>query len=96
VGDVEEILVLSRVDEMTLPVPLFESLQRRDGSDVVRECDAVADASTCLDPDFELPKESWDQYWDVNVCGQDELAEWIEAFTKETEKFAVNSFEERH
>lgn len=85
-SDVDEILALAGVDEMTIPAPLLESLQRRDGSDVVKECDAVADAATCLDPDFKLTRESWDQYWEVDVCGQDKLAEGIAAFTKETEK----------
>ena len=94
-SDVDEILALAGVDEMTIPAQLLESLQKRDGSDVVRECNAVTDAATCLDPDFKLTKESWDQYWAVDICGQDKLAEGIAAFTKETEKLReilVNQF----
>ena len=85
-SDVDEILALAGVDEMTIPAPLLESLQNRDGSEVTRECNAETDAATCLDPDFKLTKESWDQYWEVDLCGQDKLAEGIDAFTKETEK----------
>jgi transaldolase len=85
--DVDEILALAGVDEMTIPPTLLESLQvHHDASEVERQCDPVTDASTCLDPDFRLTKESWDQYWQVDICGQEKLAEGIAAFTKDTEK----------
>lgn len=85
-SDVDEILALAGVDEMTIPEPLLESLQNRDASEVVRGCDAVGDAATCLDPDFPLTKETWDQYWAVDTCGQDKLKEGMDAFTAETLK----------
>lgn len=95
-SDVDEILALAGIDEMTIPVPLLKSLQARDASDVVMECDPVHDAATCLDPDFKLTRESWDQYWEVDVCGQDKLAEGIAAFTKETEKLREILIEQFH
>lgn len=85
-SDVDEILALAGVDEMTIPPPLLESLMARDASEVVKACDAESDAATCLDPDFTLTKETWDQYWAVDTCGQDKLKEGIDAFTAETEK----------
>jgi transaldolase len=85
-SDVDEILALAGVDEMTIPEALLESLINRDASEVVRACDAHGDAATCLDPDFVLTKETWDQYWAVDLCGQDKLKEGIASFTKETEK----------
>jgi len=85
-SDVDEILALAGVDEMTIPPPLLESLMARDASEVTKECDSETDAATCLDPDFTLTKETWDQYWAVDACGQDKLKEGIDAFTSETEK----------
>jgi transaldolase len=85
--EVDEILALAGIDEMTIPPALLESLQcHHDASEVERQCDPVTDAATCLDPDFRLTKESWDQYWQVDLCGQEKLAEGIAAFTKDTEK----------
>jgi transaldolase len=85
-SQVDEILALAGVDEMTIPPGFMKSLQGMDASVVSQECDAVTDAATCLDPDFTLTKESWDQYWAVETCGRDKLEEGIESFTKETEK----------
>mmetsp|Transcript_21925 Transcript_21925/g.36240 ORF Transcript_21925/g.36240 Transcript_21925/m.36240 type:complete len:424 (-) Transcript_21925:207-1478(-) len=85
-SEVDEILALAGVDEMTIPEPLLEILQARDASEVTKQCDAVGDAATCLDPDFTLTRETWDQYWAADVCGQDKLKEGMDAFTMETEK----------
>mmetsp|Transcript_8707 Transcript_8707/g.15786 ORF Transcript_8707/g.15786 Transcript_8707/m.15786 type:complete len:389 (-) Transcript_8707:216-1382(-) len=85
-SDVDEILALAGIDEMTIPAPLLESLNARDGGEVTKECDADLDAAVCLDPDFKLTRETWDGYWAVEECGQDKLKEGIDVFTSETEK----------
>lgn len=85
-ADVDEILALAGVDEMTIPQPLLESLQSMEGYEVERQCEAEADAAVCNDPDFRLTKESFESYWETDECGRDKLAEGIEAFTVETEK----------
>jgi len=85
-GDVDEILALAGVDEMTIPANLLESLSSMEDFEVARVCDAEADAATCLDPDFTLTEETFGSYWDADNCGQDKLREGIEAFTAETEK----------
>lgn len=87
-SDVDEILALAGVDEMTIPPPLLESLSERDAEDVVKVCDAEADAATCIDPDFTLTEESFKQYWETDQCGMDKLKEGIDAFTAETEKLS--------
>mmetsp|Transcript_38659 Transcript_38659/g.116107 ORF Transcript_38659/g.116107 Transcript_38659/m.116107 type:complete len:399 (-) Transcript_38659:498-1694(-) len=87
-SDVDEILALAGVDEMTIPPPLLESLRTRDAADVVKACDAEADAATCLDPDIAWTEESYRQYWDADQCGIDKLKEGIDAFTAETEKLS--------
>jgi len=85
-SDVDEILALAGSDEMTIPPPLLESLDKLDASAIKRECDPEADAAICLDPNFELTKEQYDRYWAVETCGQDKLKEGMDAFTTETEK----------
>jgi len=87
-SDVDEILALAGVDEMTIPPPLLESLRTRDAADVVKACDAEADAATCVDPDIAWTEESYRQYWDADQCGIDKLKEGIDAFTAETEKLS--------
>eukprot|EP00566_Odontella_aurita_P011288 CAMPEP_0113570738 /NCGR_PEP_ID=MMETSP0015_2-20120614/25153_1 /TAXON_ID=2838 /ORGANISM="Odontella" /LENGTH=394 /DNA_ID=CAMNT_0000473587 /DNA_START=47 /DNA_END=1231 /DNA_ORIENTATION=+ /assembly_acc=CAM_ASM_000160 len=87
-SDVDEILALAGVDEMTIPPPLLESLRTRDAADVVKACDAEADAATCVDPDIAWTEESYKQYWDADQCGIDKLKEGIDAFTAETEKLS--------
>eukprot|EP00978_Attheya_sp_CCMP212_P026096 scaffold85134_cov51-Attheya_sp.AAC.10 len=44
-SDVDEILALAGIDEMTIPAPLLESLNARDGNEVTKECDADLDAA---------------------------------------------------
>jgi transaldolase len=85
-SDVDEILALAGVDEMTIPAPLLESLEKRDASDVRRECDAQADAAVCVDPNFALSEDGYQGYLAADTCGQDKLKEGIDAFTVETEK----------
>eukprot|EP00591_Stephanopyxis_turris_P007028 CAMPEP_0195524474 /NCGR_PEP_ID=MMETSP0794_2-20130614/24337_1 /TAXON_ID=515487 /ORGANISM="Stephanopyxis turris, Strain CCMP 815" /LENGTH=380 /DNA_ID=CAMNT_0040654705 /DNA_START=79 /DNA_END=1221 /DNA_ORIENTATION=+ len=85
-SDVDEILALAGVDEMTIPAPLLESLQALDGKVVVKHCQAESSAAACTDPDFMLDQESYQKYWASDGCGQDKLKEGIDAFTKETEK----------
>jgi len=87
-SEVDEILALAGVDEMTIPPPLLEKLNSMEDYEVERVCDAEADAATCLDPDFPLTEETFAQYWETDVCSQDKLKEGIDAFTKETEKLA--------
>lgn len=83
-SDVDEILALAGVDEMTIPPALLESLMARDASDVVKECDKVADAAICCDPDFVLDEKAYKQYWESDYVGKDKLAEGIAAFEKTT------------
>ena len=85
-SDVDEILALAGVDEMTIPPPLLESLMALDASAVSKECDAEADAATCVDPDYVLTREVYEGYWKSDSCGVDKLNEGIEAFTKNTEQ----------
>lgn len=87
-SDVDEILALAGVDEMTIPAPLLESLSALPADAVVRNCEPDSSAAVCNDPDFKLNNESWEQYWSTDACGQDKLKEGIDAFTKETEKLA--------
>lgn len=88
-ADVDEILALAGVDEMTIPPPLLESLKNRPAADVIRKCDAEADASTCVDPNFKFDAESYAQFWETDECGQEKLGEGMDAFTKETEKLGA-------
>lgn len=85
-SDIDEILALAGVDEMTIPAPLLESLEKRDARDVQQECDAQADAAVCVDPNFVLSEECYQVYWKADTCGQDKLKEGIDACTVETEK----------
>lgn len=85
-ADVDEILALAGVDEMTIPPTFLESLKSRDASEVSRECSADTDAATCIDPDFVLDADTYKLYWETDGCGQDKLDEGIQAFTKNTEE----------
>ena len=85
-SDIDEILALAGVNEMTIPASLLESLEKRDARDVQRECDVQADAAVCVDPNFVLSEECYQVYWKADTCGQDKLKEGIDAFTVETEK----------
>lgn len=87
-ADVDEILALAGVDEMTIPPPLLESLASRPASDVVHHVNAESEAATCVDPNFKFTEESYLQYWDTDDCGKDKLAEGIKSFTDETEKLS--------
>lgn len=84
-SDVDEILALAGVDEMTIPPPLLDSLSALDSSAVVQKCSAKSDAAACNDPDFILTEESYAKYWETDGCGQEKLKEGIDAFTTETE-----------
>jgi transaldolase len=83
-SDVDEVLALAGVDEMTIPPTLLDSLLTRDASDVKVECDATLDAAVCCDPDFTLDEETYKMYWETDSCGKDKLKEGIDAFTKNT------------
>lgn len=83
-SDVDEILALGGVDEMTIPPQLLESLLTRDASEVGKECDELTDAAICCDPDFTLDEETYKAYWETDTCGRDKLDEGMEAFTKST------------
>jgi transaldolase len=85
-SDVDEILALAGVDEMTIPEPLLDSLSSLPPDAVTKQCDAVADGASCTDPDFKLTEESYKKYWGADDCGQEKLKEGIDAFTVETEK----------
>ena len=85
-AEVDEILALAGVDEMTIPAPLLDTLSAMESSAVARKCDVESGASQCTDPDFRLDESSFAKYWAADGCGQDKLQEGIEAFTKETEK----------
>lgn len=84
-SDVDEILALAGVDEMTIPPPLLDVLSSLESSSVVRKCNAESDAASCNDPDFTLTEESYASYWATNGCGKEKLQEGIDAFTTETE-----------
>jgi len=83
-SDIDEILALGGVDEMTIPPNLLESLMNRDGNDVHQECKAESDAAVCCDPDFVLDTDTYKAYWSTDICGIDKLGEGIDAFTKST------------
>jgi len=83
-SDVDEILALAGVDEMTIPAPLLERLMEIDGENVVQACDKVADAAVCCDPDFALTEEIFKQYWETDPCGKDKLEEGMAAFKQST------------
>mmetsp|Transcript_9257 Transcript_9257/g.16360 ORF Transcript_9257/g.16360 Transcript_9257/m.16360 type:complete len:390 (+) Transcript_9257:26-1195(+) len=85
-SDVDEILALAGVDEMTIPPQLLDLLSSLESSSVVRKCNAESDAVACNDPDFTLTEESYASYWETNGCGKEKLKEGIDAFTMETEK----------
>lgn len=85
-AEVDEILALAGVDEMTIPSPLLDTLSALESSAVTRKCDAQSGASQCTDPDFRLDEASFAKYLEADGCGQDKLKEGIDAFTKETEK----------
>lgn len=85
-SDVDEILALAGVDEMTIPPALLESLMSRGAGDIVRECDPKADAAVCCEPDFKLDEDTYKAYWDTDACGKDKLEEGIQAFTKSVDE----------
>ena len=85
-SDVDEILALAGVDEMTIPPPLLDSLSAMESAAVERQCDPAGDAAACNDPDFTLTEESYASYWEADGCGREKLKEGIDAFTTETEK----------
>ena len=85
-SDVDEILALAGIDEMTIPPPLLDSLSALGSGAVARRCDASADAATCNDPDFRLDASSYGAYWSAEACGREKLDEGIAAFAAETEK----------
>lgn len=85
-SDVDEILALAGIDEMTIPPHLLDSLSALGSGGVSRRCDPASDASTCVDPDFRLGGGSYGAYWEADACGREKLAEGIDAFTAETEK----------
>ncbi|KAL7573768.1 hypothetical protein ACA910_007797 [Epithemia clementina (nom. ined.)] len=94
-SNVDEILALAGVDEMTIPPPLLEALLARDGSVVVKECDAELDAAVCCDPDYILDQAMFSAYFDTDPCGKDKLEDGIAAFTKSVEELReelINSF----
>eukprot|EP00533_Pseudo-nitzschia_delicatissima_P006703 CAMPEP_0116096738 /NCGR_PEP_ID=MMETSP0327-20121206/10338_1 /TAXON_ID=44447 /ORGANISM="Pseudo-nitzschia delicatissima, Strain B596" /LENGTH=393 /DNA_ID=CAMNT_0003588455 /DNA_START=73 /DNA_END=1254 /DNA_ORIENTATION=- len=83
-SDVDEIVALAGVDEMTIPPNLLESLIKLDASTICQECDADSAAAVCCDPDFKLDEETYKGYWETDGCGKDKLNEGIEAFTQST------------
>jgi transaldolase len=83
-SDVDEILALAGVDEMTIPPPLLESLLKRDSGDVTRACEENAEAAVCCDPDFVLDEATYRAYWETDSCGREKLDEGIDAFTRST------------
>lgn len=83
-SDIDEILALAGVDEMTIPENLLDSLMKLDGDVVSKELDPKTDAAVCCDPDFVLDEATYKAYWETDGCGQDKLNEGIEAFTKNT------------
>lgn len=93
-SDVDEILALAGVDEMTIPPPLLESLSSLESSAVARKCDPKSDSAACNDPDFTLTEESYASYWGADGCGKDKLKEGIDAFTTETENL-INTLIEK-
>jgi len=83
-SDVDEIIALAGVDEMTIPPNLLESLMLLDGDSVSRECDPEKSAAVCCDPDFKLDEDTYKTYWETDGCGKDKLNEGIESFTQNT------------
>lgn len=83
-ADVDEIVALAGVDEMTIPPNLLESLTKLDAGSICQECDADSAAAVCCDPDFKLDEETYKGYWETDGCGKDKLNEGIEAFTQST------------
>jgi len=83
-SDIDEIIALAGVDEMTIPPNLLESLTLLDGDNLVRECDPETSAAVCCDPDFMLDEETYKAYWETDGCGKDKLNEGIESFTQNT------------
>mmetsp|Transcript_396 Transcript_396/g.957 ORF Transcript_396/g.957 Transcript_396/m.957 type:complete len:406 (-) Transcript_396:1017-2234(-) len=94
-SNVDEILALAGIDEMTIPPPLLESLSEMSASEVVQECHAKADAATCCDPDYVLDEDMFKAYWDTDPCGKDKLEEGMAAFRQSTEELrelVINNF----
>ena len=83
-SDVDEIIALAGVDEMTIPPNLLESMMALDGETLSRECDPETSAAVCCDPDFKLDEETFKGYWATDGCGKDKLNEGIESFTQNT------------
>ena len=83
-SDIDEIVALTGVDEMTIPPNLLESLTKLDGSTLVRECNPESGAAVCCDPDFKLDEETYKGYWETDGCGKDKLQEGIDSFTQNT------------
>jgi transaldolase len=85
-SNLDEILALAGVDEMTIPPPLLEALKGRDGSEVVKQCDEKSEAAICCDPDYVLDEGTFKAYWETDPCGREKLEEGMAMFTKSTEE----------
>lgn len=83
-SDVDEIVALAGVDEMTIPPSLLESLMVLDGESISRECDPETGAAVCIDPDYKLDEATFKAYFESDGCGKDKLNEGIENFTQNT------------
>lgn len=83
-SDIDEVLALAGIDEMTIPPPYLEALVCLDSAAVVRRCVPETASAVCCDPDFKLDETTYKAYWESENCGKDKLAEGIEAFTTST------------
>lgn len=85
VSDLDQVLALAGVDEMTLPVAIFETLANSN-VEVTQQVDADKDAAVCRDPDFRLNRETWDMYIPSDPCVMDKFEDGLRLFKTETEK----------
>ncbi|KAL3906841.1 MAG: hypothetical protein SGILL_009113 [Bacillariaceae sp.] len=83
-SDVDEILALAGVDEMTIPPALLMALAKRESGDVSRECEEKTEAAVCCDPDFTLDETTYRAYWETDSCGREKLDEGVDTFTRAT------------
>jgi transaldolase len=85
VAELDQVLALVGVDQMTLPVRLLEILSTTNVP-VTMQVDAKEEAAVCCDPDFTLTKETWDLYIPSDPCVMDKFEEGLRMFKSDTEK----------
>ena len=86
IAELDQVLALVGVDQMTLPVRLLEILSTTNVP-VETQIFPKEEASVCRDPNFTLNKETWDLYIPSDPCVMDKFEEGLRMFKKIPKRF---------